>query len=72
MLLLALLGYPVFAIWVLVALLVTFGALRAILPGRPWLSSRNKIVDVIVLLGLAIAIAYFSQYANIAAPTITR
>ncbi len=67
---LALLGYVAYAVWVIAALLAVFAFLRALLPGRPWFSSRNKIVDVCVLGGLAIAIAYFSQWAEVAAVAV--
>lgn len=65
---LALVGYVLYAVWVVAGLLGIFAALRFVLPGRPWFSSRNKIVDVVVLLSLAIAIAYFSQWANVLVP----
>lgn len=63
----AVLGYPMVAALLVAALLAVFAVLRAILPGRPWFSSRNKPVDVLVLAGLAIAIAYTAQYASIPA-----
>ncbi|WP_175954758.1 hypothetical protein [Schaalia sp. Marseille-Q2122] len=50
------------------ALLAIVAILRAITPGRPWFSSRNRIADTALLLAIAAAIVYFSPYVNVAAP----
>lgn len=63
----AALGYVTYAVLVIAGLLLIFAGLRAALPGRPWFSSRNKLADTTVLLSLAMLMAYFSQYATIAA-----
>lgn len=67
MVLVAYLGYPMVAALMVAFLLGVFAILRFILPGRPWFSSRNKPADVVVLALLAVAIAYSSQFATIAA-----
>lgn len=64
--LLAYMGYPTYAVWGISFLLIVFAGLRALLPGRPWFSSRNKPMDVLVMVALAIALAWAAQFATIA------
>lgn len=64
----ALLSWAHAAVLSVAALLAIVAILRAITPGRPWFSSRNRIADTALLLAIAAAIVYFSPYVNVAAP----
>lgn len=60
----ALAGHPVAAVRVIAGLCGALALARAVLPGRPWMASRNRLVDVVVCALLAVGLWVLSPWAN--------
>lgn len=60
----ALLRHPRPADWILAVAVLTLGVLRGLWPGRPWYASRNKVLDVVIYIAVALALLLLSPWTS--------